>query len=371
MTARTTSEEGEARLDEPGKRPSRHPLTRRRLLAGLAALSAVPGLALAEEDHLKGAHLRFIIPSPVGNGTDIVGRTFARHAQRLLPDTDVTVENMEGASGRIAEKTTWASGPEGLTVLFARGSMTYRVLLDPEGHPYGFGDFTWLGSISRDRWVVVSRRGSGLETIEDLIARDGQVLVAVDNVNAQRFKIATMLNYLTGTRLLPVPGYSSSDGALALIGGEVEVLNGTFETMYSLLEGGEATLLLRTSDFALPAPYDRAPALTNMPLDEEKRWVLRLLQTQSDLGRPVAAAPGLPPERARRLRDHFAQVVADPLFIEELTQGGFAVDPIVGEKAQEQMEDMAKSIAGRIDRLQAVFDCGLQRAETGIACDAV
>lgn len=343
---------------------------RRLLLAGLAGSVLLPQAAFAQEDHLEGAHLRVVISSFVGSGNDAVGRVFARHAQRLLPRTELTVENVGGAAGRVAEKMIWESGPDGLTIGMMRPSMTFRVLLDPEGHPYDFGDFTWLGSISRDRWVLVSRADGPLDSLEALKALDRPAVAAVDNVDSTRFKYATLLNLLLGTRILPVPGYKTSDARLALISGESDLLLSNYTTIAALIEGGEARVLLKFADQELPGASGSVPSLASLPVASERRWLLDLLARESALGRLVAAAPGLPAARAQRLRRLFGEVVGDPLFVAEAESLGVLVDPLVGETAQGEIEAMAAALAGRIEELGRAFDCGLAMAETGEPCPA-
>ncbi len=350
------------------KNPNPRSPLRRQLLAGLAGAALLPRIARAGDDFLVGRTLRILIASSIGSGNDSVGRIFARHAQRLLPETEVVVENHEGAGGRLAEKMLWQAEPDGLTICFMRASMTFRVLLDPAGHPYGFGDFTWLGCLSRDRRVLISRTGGGIDSIEALIARDAPSTAAVDNVNSVRFINATALNYLIGTRILPVPGYNGSEAFLSLVSGEVDVLLGTFETEKSLLDSGDAQGLLRLSDAPLPAPYDSLPSLTGLAIPDGKLWLLNLLQLEADLGRLVAAPPGLPPDRSERLRALMRSVVEDPKFVADMAVLGMALDPIIGEEIQARVVGAMSALGGGVGELQAVFDCGLQRAQSGTSC---
>lgn len=342
--------------------------TRRRLLAGLAGAAILPRGAWAQGDHLAGAHLRIILASAVGSGTDAIGRAFARHAARLLPETEVTVENLSGAAGRLAEKATWEAGSDGLTLCFVRPSMKFRLLLEAETHPYGLGDFTWIGSLSRDRRVLVSRAGGELEDLDALLNLNRPATLAVDNVDSVRHRLGIVLNLLLGTRILPVPGYGGSDPFLALIGGEVDLLLGTFETSLSLLDGGEAKALLSLSSAALPAPYQAVPLLKDQAIPPEKRWLLELHRAEADLSRLVAAAPGLPPERSARLRLLFRQVMSDAAFREEMESLGLLLDPIYGEAVQHELREMASLMAGRVGDLQAALACGLERAEDGRSC---
>ena len=71
----------------------------------------------------------------------------------------------------------------------------------------------------------------------------------------------------------------------------------------------------------------------------QKRQILRLAFTSKLWGRPFVAPPGLPPERARLLREAFQETARDPAFLAEAKKLGFDIGLLSGE-------EMAGLIAG-------------------------
>jgi tripartite-type tricarboxylate transporter receptor subunit TctC len=62
---------------------------------------------------------------------------------------------------------------------------------------------------------------------------------------------------------------------------------------------------------------------------------MRFLFLPAQSGRPIAAPPGLPPERAQALRAAFAKLLQDPAFIAEMRKRGVEVEqPMTGEEVE-------------------------------------
>ena len=88
---------------------------------------------------------------------------------------------------------------------------------------------------------------------------------------------------------------------------------------------------------------------------DEERQVLDLIFGVQAMGRPFAAAPGIPPERAKALRAAFMATMKDPAFLAEAEKIKLDLKPISGE-------DLAKLI----DSFLAAPAAIVQRARTAI-----
>jgi tripartite-type tricarboxylate transporter receptor subunit TctC len=63
--------------------------------------------------------------------------------------------------------------------------------------------------------------------------------------------------------------------------------------------------------------------------------VIALVVSGDALGKPLAAAPNVPPERIKALRDAFDATVKDPEFIQAAAKARLEVNPIHGMQLQE------------------------------------
>ncbi len=346
-------------------------LSRRAFLSAaglLGVLSVLPGGARASGSYLDGETLRIVIASGVGSGNDAVGHFFAKHLAAQLPSTEITVENVGGGAGRLAEKILFDSPPDGLTIVFLRSSMFYRILFAPQDYPYDLSSFSWVGSLSRERRVLLVTTKSGIHDVASLQAFEGPVRLAADSVSSTSYQESLYLNAMLGCRLLPVPGYDAGARDLSILSGEVEARISNYESVLPLIEAGAGTIALQLNGDPLPEPFTATEHLHELPIDPKYDWLLDLMAAESNLGRIVAAAPGVPPERMAALQGYFMAVARDPTFVAQAKEFGLLVDPVGGDALQAQMSALPAANADLVARLEAVKACGLQIAETGKGC---
>lgn len=91
-------------------------LSRRAVLAGLAAFVVLPESAQSREPALK-----IVFPFPAGGSGDAIVRMVAEHLQKNL-GRPVVVENKAGAGGRIGAQAVRDAPADGTTLLFAAGA---------------------------------------------------------------------------------------------------------------------------------------------------------------------------------------------------------------------------------------------------------
>ena len=140
-------------------------LSRRVVLAGLAAMTVLPELAQSGEPTL-----RIVFPFPAGGSGDAIVRLFAEHLQKDL-GRPVVVENKTGAGGRIGAQAVRDAPADGTTLLFAAGA---QFTLQP--HVFanlGYDPFTAFIPISRivkfDQALVISS-SIPARSVKDLVA---------------------------------------------------------------------------------------------------------------------------------------------------------------------------------------------------------
>jgi tripartite-type tricarboxylate transporter receptor subunit TctC len=59
-----------------------------------------------------------------------------------------------------------------------------------------------------------------------------------------------------------------------------------------------------------------------------------------DLGRPMVAPPGVPPERVKILRQAYNQSLKDPELIAEVTKSRLDMEPSTGEEIETIIKDV-------------------------------
>jgi tripartite-type tricarboxylate transporter receptor subunit TctC len=98
----------------------------------------------------------------------------------------------------------------------------------------------------------------------------------------------------------------------------------------------------------------KSPELPDVPLiadlaDGRQRQILQLVMSRQVMGRPFAAAPGIPDDRKAALRKAFDDTMKDPEFLAEAQKLRLDVNPVSGadiEKLIYQLYQTPKDVIG-------------------------
>ena len=86
--------------------------------------------------------------------------------------------------------------------------------------------------------------------------------------------------------------------------------------------------------------FDRLADLPDVPRaldlvsDTEKKQVLELILVRQEMGRPIAAPPGVPADRVAALRSGFDATMKDPDFLAEAERAQLEIDPLDGDQIE-------------------------------------
>jgi hypothetical protein len=87
---------------------------------------------------------------------------------------------------------------------------------------------------------------------------------------------------------------------------------------------------------------------------DSSRRVAQVMLTGGELGRPMLATPGTPPDRVKILREAYARSLKDPELLVEAEKGKMEVDPTPGQELEELMKkvmDQPKEVVDRVKKL--------------------
>lgn len=287
--------------------------------AALAASLAVTATAALAQYPDKP--IEVIVGYSAGGGTDVMARTVAPFLEKYLGNgASVVVRNVPGASGQIGVTEVAKAKPDGYTLgTYNLPGMMARTLDRKAG--YSADSFTYLANVVNDPNVIVTSKGSGIDTVKKLIAKakadPGAVTVGMSSLGGDDHFALTKLENMTGTEFTIVPFKGSAPARTAVIGGHVTmgVLNvseiAAFKDQVNVL--GVATDA--RSQYAPDVPTFKAQGVDLI----------------NGSMRGFVAPAGLPDAVKAKLLDAFRKIAKDPKFLAAMKATANPVHVAVGE----------------------------------------
>jgi tripartite-type tricarboxylate transporter receptor subunit TctC len=324
------------------------------LALGLLAL-ALPARAQTADTFYKGKQIRFIVGTAAGQDYDSWSRLIGRHMTRFIPGNPTfVVENMPGAGHILATNYLFNLAPRDGTVIgMVSRNITEAYMMKLPNVRFDPGKFNWIGSPELNHRVLFVNAASGFDKVADLYQRE---LIIGAPGGAQGVTAAPiLLKNLLHMRLKIIQGYHSpGDVILAMarreVDGIVQSVGAPEGARRQWIESGQLRVLF-SMEHERVAGLD-APTIFEFINTEQQRQVLAFFSSSMELGRPLMAPPGVPPERVARLRAAFDATMKDTAFLQEAAAMGFEVMPQDGEQIAAGVADVMATPRNIIDEAQ-------------------
>jgi hypothetical protein len=152
-----------------------------------------------------------------------------------------------------------------------------------------------------------------------------------------------LLNRFLGTRFKVVLGYQGGNTIqLAMERGEVD---GRAAVVWSGLKAGWPQWIANKKiNIILQIGLRKEPDLPEVPLlvdlakTEVERAIFHFVSSDSAMGFPVAAPPGVPTERIAVLRGAFQATMADPAFLSDAEKRSLPIQPRSGDDVRQVVD---------------------------------
>lgn len=264
----------------------------------------------------SGARIRWIVPYRPGGGYDQYSRLIAPFFEKYS-GARVEILNMPGAGGMKGAVEIFKCPPDGLHIGIMNGSaLVGNALAGTEGADYDVTGYSYIGRISSEERVLVVSSSSGLRSFEDIRDAREPVVVGATGRGGATYVDAVVSAQVFGFRQQIIDGFdSSADVRLAMLRGDVAAMWGSLGSAAEGIEAGEFVPVLRTGGGADPL-LDGVPSVMDFAegFEFETAALLAAWLALGDVGRPLAAPPGVPEDRLTFLREVLRQAMADPEF---------------------------------------------------------
>ena len=313
---------------------------------GVGVLFSGAALSQTQATDEASKSISFLVSHAPGGGYDAYARLYARHVGKHLPgQPPVTVRNMPGAAGVILANHIHAQASRNGTVLaLAPGAVATAALFESPGARYDSREFTWIGSLNNDVSVVVSRADSPVKTTQDLFSKE--LIVGGAGASDNSVVHANILSRMFQAKLKLVSGYNGSgDNVLALERGEVQGIAGWNYTSIATMKPDwvrdrQIFILLQMS-LSRHKELPDTPTVLDLARNDDERQTLKLIFTQSVIGRVIFAPPKLPKAQTDTLRVAFDKVLVDPDFIADAEKSRLEINgPLSGVNVEKLINEL-------------------------------
>jgi tripartite-type tricarboxylate transporter receptor subunit TctC len=308
------------------------------VLLALAALVA----PLAAAQTFPAKPIRVIVPSPPGDGSDVVARLIG---EKLVAawGQQVVVDNRPGAGGRIGTEVAAKAAPDGYTWIMANAGShginggLYRNL------PYDLEkDFAPITQIMRAPNALVVSPSLGVSSVQELIAllkkNPGKYSYGSGGNGSSAHLSAELFKSMAGVDIVHVPYKGATLALTDLIAGNIVMFMGNLPPAMGHIKAGRIKALAVTT-------LTRSKFVPELPTVDEAG--LKGFETVAWFG--LLAPGGTPPGVIARTRDEVARIVQTAELRER-------IDSLGGEPVGNTPQEFAAIIRADIAKWRRVVD---------------
>jgi tripartite-type tricarboxylate transporter receptor subunit TctC len=251
------------------KRAMTAKLSRRTLVSGAIAVTALPRIAQAE--WRPSDTIRIIVPAAPGGTADLMGRLVAQHLQAAWGQSTV-VENKSGGGGTIAMADFVRQKADGHTIMISNpgpNAIAYSIFRNLSYKP---DQLQPVSNIIRTSNIVSAHPSVPVKSIPELIdylKKNDSVSYATSGTGQSPHLTAAWFLQLTGLKMTHVPFRGAGPALAAALGGQVPILFDNLFPSLPQVRGGKLTALATTMPERTPLSPDiptvreSAPELAN------------------------------------------------------------------------------------------------------------
>lgn len=324
-------------------------MSRFRFAVGGAALAVffigVTASAQTPAEFYRGKSINLVIGYSAGGGYDAYARILAMYLGKHIPGNPTIVpQNMVGAGSLRAALYIDSIAPKDGTVI---GTFGRNIAIDPLLDTTGAAKFdgrklTWIGSISSDTSLCISRADSPIKTWQDMLTKP--YTVGGNQPGSDPDAFAMLIKGLFDAKIKLVSGYpGTSDMSLAMERGEIDGFCGlSYSTLKAQhpewISEKKINLLMQVAVAKEPDLPD-VPLITDLAKSPDQLKVMKLLIATQAMARPYAAPPGIPQDRKIALQKAFADTMKDEAFLAETQKRKLDVRPVGPDVIQKIMDE--------------------------------
>jgi len=276
-----------------------------------------------------------------GGNSDMQIRAIAPHLSKHLGGTRIMVENIPGASGKIAYEKAYRAQPDGYLLLNYNLPAPIVTEVAEPGVRYKTSEFVPVYAISSVPNVLVVNSDTW-KTVDEFIEEAKKRTVSIGTTGNKTANYLQAVAFADAVKIKAnfVPFGGGAESVQTLAGKHIDAVCTTVLTAFPLVRGGKLRPLMVFSD----EPDATYPGVL---LSKDSKWEIATFPL---LGTYVAP-PKLSADKVRVLEDAFAKSLKEPAFLEWAKKMNFDITPMNAAK----VKSLTTAFYRDIDKYQSFF----------------
>ena len=328
------------------RRAMARPTSRRRLLAGAAALPLVAAGAGHAQGRFPDRPIRLIVPWTAGGPADGGFRILAASVSKKLGQP-VVVENKPGASGVLGAIALQEAKPDGHAISQMHLSVLRQKLLNPSLPYHPIDDLTYIMQLTGFVMGVVVRAEAPWKTLAELLAHaranPGKLNYGTLGIGSTQHLAMERVGLAHGLSWTHAPYRGTADTLRALLGGEIDFASEA-SGWAPMVQAGKLRLLAVFT-------ADRAKRFPDVPTVRELG-----MQVVIDSPGGLVGPRGMDPAVVKTLADAFRAAAQEPehlTFLDNMDQPLLLLDGPAYREAMARTLEEERALLRRLNLLPA------------------
>jgi len=285
-----------------------------RLACVVAGFALACGGATAQDVAYPTRAVQIVVPYSTGTTADIVARLLGPKLSERWK-VGVITDNRPGATGAIGMAFVAKAAPDGHTLMFVVASFSmipavYQKLpFDP------VKSFAPVALITTSGLALVVHPQLPVKSVRDFIQlakrRPGELYYSSPGNGSAQHLAMELFKLETGTNIVHVPHKGLAAALTDVVGGHVQTIISTFQTVHPYVTGGRLRMLAATS-------AERSPAFPDVPTLKEQGLAQLEFETWSGALAPAAT----PASVIAKLNSDINTLLQQPEIREQLARQG-------------------------------------------------
>ena len=321
----------------------------------------------AQTTFYKDKTIRLVAGTPAGSVYDLYARMVAQFIGKYIPgNPNVIVQNMPGVASMVAANYIYTvAKPDGLTIGSIQPALYFDQLVGRKEVQFDWKKFTWIGNTTVSDYLLYMRSDTPYKTVEDIRKAAVPPKCGAEGTGSSAYYLPRLLEETIGAKFTVVTGYNSgTDVDLAVERGEVQCRAFTIAAFFARepfatwRKKGFVHVVVQTGkkrDAKLPDTPTLPELMDRYKTTESNRRLAAVILAANEIGRPIIATPGIPPDRVKILREAFMKTVSDPDLLEDAKKKRLELDPVSGEDLEKLGNEIMAQPPDVIERMKKLL----------------